>query len=454
MLTRCPGCGKEIEETLDICPHCKRDFSIAVQGTGRRVAPLDDVPLAPKEPPPQAKPIQKAPEPKATPPMPPVRHAPHSPKKRTPGITPPKTSSKPPKEPSAPKDPHDDLPAFMKENLDSPESSAPNEESDLPAHMQAEFEAPPTDSMDDLPAHMKADIVAPPADSLDDSALPPHMRGDALESFSPRQIPQEKSNPMTYVIIGIVFVGGFIFSRLTAKKEAPPPPKTETIVEVSQLEDDVAQKAEEEEEMRRIEAAKKEEAERTAAEESQKKKAHLKFSAPPIDDSLAPPISTPASSTRKSQNHRSPRRSPPSEPPAKPNDPKHDKWRIRSKVLNLITLEPVADAKIGIYDIQSGKRFPTATGEDGAFRKTIPSNTAGYKLLFQHDEYETKFLPSSAYPFQSMDEDQRKKIADKLKQFTEPISPLIGDGEGFIKETFYLLPREKHGMSLEDALDR
>src|SRR5688572_19682626 len=59
MYTRCPKCNKEMDESLDICPNCKHDFTKqAIQGSGRRVGSLDANPAskAPKEP---AKPAKK-----------------------------------------------------------------------------------------------------------------------------------------------------------------------------------------------------------------------------------------------------------------------------------------------------------------------------------------------------------------------------------------------------------
>lgn len=345
MLTRCPGCGKEIEETLDICPHCKRDFTIAVEGTGRRVGG------APKQPP-------------------------------------------------------------LK-----PEAKKPADKPD--------------------PRTKKRPTPAPGADDMDDSVLPPHMRGEAVEKFdaAPSQI--KSGPPLMYVGIAVVFIGGFAISRLTAKKEEPPPVVAE-VVEIPKVE---------------VEAVGEE-----AEEEKENKPVEIGFApavnTPTIENSDAPPINKPKK--RRRRTAAIPKEAPPENigPPKAPA-PKHAKWRFRSNVINLVTLEPAADVSVTIFDLASGVRYPAGTtGSKGQFRKTVPSNLDGYKVLFQHNDYETKFLLGDAHPFADLSEDDRKAIAKKLKQFTKNIRPLIGNDDGKIIEKFYLLPREKHGMTLEEALDR
>ena len=445
MLVRCPGCGKEIDEALDVCPHCKRDFTVAVQGTGRRVGPAGDQPNKQAPPPQNKTPQTAAPAPKKPAQQPPAQKAP------------------PP--------PQDDLPAFMKADLGpeptdeegfvSPEAlqakSAASGDSldDLPAHMRADIEAPPGGSMDDLPAHMRADIEAPPGGGMDDSVLPPHMRGDALDSFTPRAPVQDKGNPMTWVAIGAVFFCGFLLSKVMGGKEKPAPPPAVKIAESPDLPDPSQETVSEEEEAAQKEATAEN---KTAEEEAKSKLPKLDLDAPKIEESPAPVIveevKAPPRSKRRSRGVSRVPDGPAGDINPKASAPKFDKWRFRSHIYNLVTLAPVSDANIAIYDLASGQRFPTATGPDGSFRKTVPANANGYKLLIQHAEYETKYLPGNAHPFQSMDEDERTEIAKKLKQFTPALEPIRGDSTGKITERFYLLPREKHGMSLEEALDR
>jgi len=442
MLTRCPGCGKEIEETLDICPHCKRDFTVAVQGSGRRVGSLDSSPMA-KEPAvkPPAKPAEKPPaKPAPKPPPKPAASGDPRAKKAAPEQPP------PPKQPP-PKDDLDDLPPHMKADLEAP--PAGDNLDDLPAHMRAEIEAPPKDSLDDLPPHMRADIEAPPkSDSMDESVLPPHMRSDAFDSFTPSARQEKKVNPILYVVIAAVFVGGFIFSRVTAKK-APPPAEPKT-TETPPLPDASAE-----------DTGQKEKTEDESAKMKEMEKASLSFddsAAPPsIEDSGAPVIEEPKKTPAKGKPRR---REAPAVIPAGDNlgaraaAPKHEKWRFRAKVLNMWTLAPAAGVKVSLYDNSTSQRYPTETGESGEFRKTVPASSSGYKLVLQHKDYEARFLPGSAHNFQSMSENERKEVGKKLKQFSKELPPVYADSKGYVQETYYLLPREKHGMSLQDALDR
>ncbi|MFH2202926.1 MAG: hypothetical protein ABIJ96_07415 [Elusimicrobiota bacterium] len=444
MMTRCPGCGKEIEESLDICPHCKRDFTIAVQGTGRRVGAMDGSKINPTETPaakPADNPPAKAPPKPAakTPPTPAAKDDPRA-KKPAPKAPPPKGDL-------------NDLPPHMRAELEAPPKG--DSLDDLPPHMRAEIEAPPKgDSLDDLPAHMRAEIGAPPG-GFDDSALPPHMRGEALDSFSPRPLHEKKGNPIMYVIIAAVFVGGFIISRVTMKKAPAEAPRVEEVAApVRELPDPTMEDANE-----TAGDTKPVSPEDEAAKLKEMGKASISFGdgepPPEIEDGDAPPIEAP-----KKKPQRKSRRAAPAVIPegerlgAAPAAPAHDKWRFRAKVFNMVTLAPAAGVQVAIFDIATSQRYPTETGEDGEFRKTVPPSSAGYKLVLQHDDYEARFLPGSAHDFQSLSEGERKEIGKKLKQFSVKIRPIMADGEGYVKQTFYLLPREKHGMSLEEALDR
>ena len=48
MLTRCPGCAKEVDESAEVCPHCNRDFSVPVVRKRPQATPPSEKPAGPR----------------------------------------------------------------------------------------------------------------------------------------------------------------------------------------------------------------------------------------------------------------------------------------------------------------------------------------------------------------------------------------------------------------------
>lgn len=357
MLTVCPGCGKQIEETLDVCPHCKRDFRQAVKGSGRRVAPIDSAPEA----------IDKS-----------VR-------------------------------------------------------------------------MPELPPHMLADINAPPRDSADamrqaESVLPPHMlEGSSVREVSPPPA-REAGSPVLYLVAGAVLCAAIITAPKFFKGEPPPPPPQ------------VAEKPAPAEAADPAPAEKPPEATPPQAAGSAEMPAGSPAEKPPEpaateDPSAPPPIEDgePAGRKGRASRKRPPKSAPllasarPQEPPPPPPARGPKKWKISGKVLDLLTLKPVANAEL-VFTGDETKRVATSAG--GAYRVSLTPSGAGYGLKISHADYDSKHLPAKG----ELSEDERKSIAEDLARNYPKNDPINPGAQESLELDFVLLPRPKHGVSLEEAL--
>ncbi|MEE8425486.1 MAG: zinc ribbon domain-containing protein [Elusimicrobiota bacterium] len=322
MLTRCPKCGKQIDEDADICEYCKYDFTKnVIKGSGRRVAPQD--------------PTLKAPE--------------------------------------------------AGENSKGPDMR--REEDILPPHM--------------LEGARQVDLTSQAVET-------PKGGGTGF-----------------YVLIGAVILGALAAPKLLKKEEPPPPELTAAAPEL-----------EEETGPKKVEAA-------------EENKEAAQAPAPPV-------VKRKATAKRKRKKRRPQRRVAKASAVAASNSPRPpprpsrtSKWRIRGKLIDIISLKPIPDADL-IFVASNGQRVATATGPGGDFRVSMPPAAGGYSLRITHPDYDSKYLADKGHT--GMDEDERKKAAEKLtSSFAKNLS-IKPSGDGRMNQDYLLVPRPKHGMSLEEAL--
>ncbi len=334
MLTRCPKCGKQIDEDADICKSCKYEFTKnVIKGTGRRVAPQD------------------------------------------------------------------------------PTSTSPIKNKNDPS---------------EVPPHMRGD--APGLDMRkEEDILPPHMLEGARQvDLAPRVAEASKGGGTGfYVLIGAVILGALAAPKLLKKKEPPPPPELTAEVEAD------------------AEFEKEEPAKTAPVEE---KKVETKAPEPPA-------IKRTPKSKKKRKKRRPGRRLARAPAPDAPRPPprasRAAKWRFRGKIIDIISLKPVADADL-VFVAANGKRATTATGAGGDFRVSMPPAPGGYELRITHPDYDSKYLANKNHL--GMDEDERKKVAEKLvSSYAKNLSVKPG-GDGRMNQDYLLVPRPKHGVSLEEAL--
>jgi hypothetical protein len=131
--------------------------------------------------------------------------------------------------------------------------------------------------------------------------------------------------------------------------------------------------------------------------------------------------------------------------------PKAPKWRLMGRIIDLVTLKPVEDVDVLIMD-PAGLSVKTVSGSDGRFRISLPPNGRGYELKVRHDDYLSKYLLDGSLPYRAMGENARKEEAKKFTRFSPDNPTLFSRGEEKIDGNFYMIPLEKHGKSLEEAL--
>jgi hypothetical protein len=324
-----------MDDALDICPHCKFDFTKQViKGTGRRIAPVDDA------------------------------------------------------------------------NEVISKDNAKKEEDDI------------------LPPHMLA--------SEEESVLPPHMLEGAatkesdLVAETPQQPIPKSTSPVVYVLIGMVIVAAIVAPKYLKKPEpakvveAPQKPATPPLPSV-------------------------EDPAKPAVAKPEKKASRTIDSGPPtIEDDATPRRRRP----KKTRRARAPEPQAVIPPDPKPVAKGPKKFRVKGRILNLETMTPVSDATL-VFTSPSGRKIRTATGASGNFRASMPSSS-GYKLAISHKDYESKWIPEGDH--KSMDEDERKEVAESLRKKSPKNAAIAPGGDGRLTQNYLLVPIPKHGMSMEEAL--
>lgn len=265
----------------------------------------------------------------------------------------------------------------------------------------------------------------------EEDILPPHMlEGASQVDLTSQAVDAPKSGGTGfYILIGAVILGALAAPKFL-KKEEPPPPELAAEAPESK-------------------AALEEETALKKAEAAEKKTAAAKTAAPPA-------IRKKTALKRKRKRRRPQRRvvkalsaAAQNSPRPPPRASRASKWRIRGKLIDIISLKPIPDADL-IFVASNGHRVVTATGPGGDFRISMPPAAGGYTLRITHPDYDSKYLADNGHT--GMDEDERKKAAEKLTSaFAKNLSINPG-GDGRMNQDYLLVPRPKHGMSLEEAL--
>jgi len=488
LVTRCPGCAREIPESADICPFCKRDFRApaskppppgpAEPPKGQEVRrkepdppkhiPADAGPAA--EPPPRVEePREKPPEARRPDPRP---INPDLPKTMIIGTLPPRTETeKAPPEPRAPAQAPEPVEAKAKVREDKPEEKPGEPKKDkhlvlltrcpgcakpisetveICPHCGRDFSIPASNTPPkaakpapkngaaapakgpkelDLPRHMMADLDTP-ARSLDSEAervLPPHMLESATGDIKTTPEPAKKGTAILFAIVGAIILGALAVPKLL-KKEEPP----QTVVE-----------------------------------------APPPAPIPPVEPVQTPPVQPPEQTEpvaqeppkvepapepapKKGKKGKKPKpaetvaETPPPEPP--PAQKKASKTRVTGTIFDLVSLKGVEGVAITFVDTSGGQPIVTQSGPDGNFRISLPASSRGYELQVRQEDYLPKYIPDQSY--RSMSEDDRKAEAKKYAQFSPPNPLIASGGESDLRLNFAMIAREKHGMTQEEALSR
>lgn len=126
----------------------------------------------------------------------------------------------------------------------------------------------------------------------------------------------------------------------------------------------------------------------------------------------------------------------------KPEAPVRE-WRLRGKVFDLLTLRPVASARIELVDSETNSRVQTRTDSTGRYRVVVrPLPGRGYAVSISKSGYAPNYLDPATGGVADMDAARRKELAADLASTLTATPALLSapDANPLVTD-FYLAPR-------------
>ena len=116
-------------------------------------------------------------------------------------------------------------------------------------------------------------------------------------------------------------------------------------------------------------------------------------------------------------------------------------WRLRGAVYDLLTLKPVAGAKLILTDNETNARAETVTNSKGQYRTVLPPLTGhGYLVAITKPGYAASYAGPESAGVSDLDPGSRKEMARQLSRSVEaPTSLEPGNDEPFVTN-FFLAP--------------
>lgn len=125
-----------------------------------------------------------------------------------------------------------------------------------------------------------------------------------------------------------------------------------------------------------------------------------------------------------------------------PEGPPATEWRMRGKIYNLVSLNPIPLCMIVFIHPETSARYETSTTNDGNYRTTVPALAkGGYATAFSHPDYHSSFRMSSLKETQEMSPAKRRQEAQRLIGIVNEPVALAADGKKPIHNEFFLIPR-------------
>jgi hypothetical protein len=115
--------------------------------------------------------------------------------------------------------------------------------------------------------------------------------------------------------------------------------------------------------------------------------------------------------------------------------------RLRGAVYDLLTLKPVAGAKLILTDNETNARAETVTNSKGQYRTVLPPLTGhGYLVAITKPGYAASYAGPESAGVSDLDPGSRKEMARQLSRSVEaPTSLEPGNDEPFVTN-FFLAP--------------
>jgi hypothetical protein len=116
-------------------------------------------------------------------------------------------------------------------------------------------------------------------------------------------------------------------------------------------------------------------------------------------------------------------------------------WRLRGRVYDLVTLKPVAGAKLVLTDNETNARAETVTSADGRYKTVLPPLTGhGYIVGISKPGYAKSYAGPESAGIAELDAGSRRELARQLGRSIEaPTALEPGSDEPFVTD-FFLAP--------------
>jgi len=118
-------------------------------------------------------------------------------------------------------------------------------------------------------------------------------------------------------------------------------------------------------------------------------------------------------------------------------------WRLRGKVYDLLTLQPISGCALVFSDEAAGKRIETRSGASGAYRLVAPVlPDRGYAVTITKSGYAPAYLNPGMEGVAQMEEAKRRELAKELSSLltATPYFVQAYDAEPLVTD-FFLAPR-------------
>lgn len=121
--------------------------------------------------------------------------------------------------------------------------------------------------------------------------------------------------------------------------------------------------------------------------------------------------------------------------------PAVSEWRLRGTVYDLITLKPVAGAKLTLTDNETNARAETTTDAAGRYKTVLPPlHRHGYLVAIAKSGYASSYAGPESAGVADLDAGSRKELARQLARSVEaPTSLEPGGGAPYVTN-FFLAP--------------
>ncbi|TBR20255.1 carboxypeptidase regulatory-like domain-containing protein [bacterium] len=118
-------------------------------------------------------------------------------------------------------------------------------------------------------------------------------------------------------------------------------------------------------------------------------------------------------------------------------------WRMRGKIFDLLSGEPVKNADVVFMDAKTGRRFATGTDAAGLYRATLPINEGGYDLSIRHPKYEPKYFDDGVPSYREQGPEQRSSAASDLMRILQTKEMIMGEAGTPRERDYVLIPLDR-----------